>query len=358
MKDCVLEGRVGRTVDVDGRQLLFFGGNDYLGLAGGGYLEDAAVRATRHFGVSSCASRTTTGTSALHLRLEQALASLRGSEGARVIGAGYLANRILLSVLLQPGGSVFCEETVHPSARDGIPREVARVVPFCRDDIEGFHSSLSSASKGDVVLLDGVSTTGEIAPLDKLMPAIRNHGLVLLVDDAHGAGVVGPGGRGTAASFGIQPDEVVEAASMSKAFGSYGGFITGPRSVLEKVDAEASAYIGATALPPAVLGASIRAVELVTESDERRERLRSLTRHVQLGLCQLGWEVEDRGTPILIFGEGPRGQALHEQLLRRGILVPFIRYPDPSGPGKLRLTLTANHTDADVEALLDASREL
>ena len=358
MHDCVLGGHVGTSIFEDGRRLLFFGGNDYLGLAGSGELEAAAIEAVHRFGVSSCASRTTTGTNELHLELEERLAGFRGSECARVIGAGYLANRILLSVLLKPGGTVFCEKTVHPSAQDGIPRDIGRLVLFSRDDVAGFEQLVKTSSPADVVLLDGVSTTGEIAPLDELMPSIRRYGLQLLVDDAHGIGVIGPGGRGTAASFGLDPSEVVEAASMSKGFGSYGGFITGTRSTIDRVASLAPAYIGATALPPAVLGASLKATELVLAADDRRQRLRHLTQRVQRGFCDLGYEVSDHGTPILIFGEGEVGRELHEGLLRADVLVPHIQYPDPGGPCRIRLTLSAGHSDAQVDELLAAAKAL
>ena len=358
MVDDVLGGRVGPTILRDGEPVLFFGGNDYLGLAGSRELEAAAVEAVAAYGVSSCASRTTTGTSDLHLELEEKLVRFRGAEAVRVIGAGYLANRILLSVLLESAGRVYCEQTVHPSARDGIPRGVADVVFFSRDDVAGFQDAVRTSSPGDVVLLDGVSTTGEIAPLTELMPIIHESGLRLLVDDAHGVGVLGERGRGTAASLGIDANDVVEAASMSKAFGSYGGYIAGPRDVIERIDALAPAYIGATALPPAVLGASIRAAEIIGESDDRRRRLRELTRRMQSGLSEAGYDVKDNGTPILIFGEGRPGAELHRRLRDSGILVPYIRYPDPLGPGRLRLTLSAGHTLEHVDQLLAAVREI
>ncbi len=356
MQDCVLGGSVGTTILVDGSSYLYFGGNDYLGLAGSGELEEAACAAVQRFGVSSCASRTTTGTSSLHLELERKIAAFRGAECARVIGAGYLANRILLSVILPRRGTVFCEASVHPSARDGIPHDAGRVVDFFRDDISGFKAAVEDSAPGDVVLLDGVSTTGEIAPLDVLMPSIRSRGLQLLVDDAHGVGVIGSKGRGTAASFDVGAEEVVEAASMSKAFGSYGGYVTGPRSIISRIADEAPAYIGATALPPSVLGASLASVEIVAAADDRRVHLRSLTQRVSQGFADLGYDTVDHGTPILIFAEGASGQSLHDRLRESGVLVPYIRYPDPAGPGRIRLTLSAGHTHAQVDQLLDAAR--
>ena len=350
--DLVLTGPVGAKTCFNGKEFLYFGGTNYLGLAGRPELVEGAREAAREYGTSYSASRETSGTGVLHLELEKKLSQFKDTEDACVYASGYLGNQILLSALCEPGDSIVCDEWAHPSILEAVPRSVEEVLFYPHHDLEALSVLLRRIDQG-IVAVNGVETgTGEIAPLDEMLNLLPREGFRIVVDDCHATGVLGENGRGTPEHFGTSSPVVYQTETMSKALGSFGGFIAASRKVCDRIR-ETTTYVGSTPLPPAVLGASMAAVDIVMREPELREKLRHSSRYASRKLKDLGFEVSFAGTPILFIDDIDErtSEGLHKRLRERGILVPFVHYPTAASVGRLRLIVTAGHTDADIDRL-------
>jgi 8-amino-7-oxononanoate synthase len=354
---------------VDGRKLLSFCSNDYLGLANDPTLKKAAKQAIDVGGVGSGASHLVVGHHREHEALERELAEFTGRDRALVFSSGYLANLALVSSLVGKGDLVLQDKLNHASLIDGGLLSGARFQRYLHNDVSSLNRYLDKYSRKSqtveestskaLVVTDGVfSMDGDVAPLDALAKSCAEHDALLMVDDAHGFGVSGSEGRGTCNAFGLGQKEVpVLVGTFGKAFGTSGAFVAGPELLIEYLVQIARPYIYTTAMPPAIAAATRVSLDLIRSADQERANLSSLISYFRLEAESLGYQLVDSSSPIqpLIIGGSDDALALSEFLLSQGILVTAIRPPTvPSNTARLRVTLSAGHDISHVERLLDA----
>ena len=359
----VLESPQGPRVRWQGRDYLNFSSNDYLGLAGDPRLVESLHRAARKYGVGSGASHLVCGHSEAHAQLEQALAEATGRPRALLMGSGYAANTGVLQALLQPGDTVLQDRLNHASLLDGGLHSGARLRRFAHNDCADLARKLAASQGPTLVAVDGVfSMDGDCAPLLEQAALCRQHDAWLMVDDAHGFGVMGERGSGSVAAAGLSGEEVpVLMATLGKALGTAGAFVAGSETLIEALIQSTRKYIYTTAMPPALAAASLTALHLAQEESWRREHLQHLTALFRTGAAERDLPLMPSRTPIqpLLVGEPGRALRLSEGLRERGFLISAIRPPTvPAGTARLRITLTATHEAGQLEQLLDALAEL
>ncbi len=355
----LLNGPVGTHVTTEGRRFLFFAGNNYLGLANHPAVKEAAAAAIEGYGVSSSASRETTGTCALHRELERLLAEFKNRPDAVIFSSGYLGNTILLHALRERITAVFADRLSHPSVIDGIPREIAELVFYDHLDTDHLAGLLHDrAGAKPLIITDGLfALTGEIAPLDRIYRLAEKHRAIVVVDDAHATGILGDHGRGSPEHFGLDGAEnLFQTETMSKAFGSYGGFISSTADIIATIRTSSTAYIGSTALPPPIVAASLASLQRVQRHPELRLRALKNARYIKDGLRRMDLSTAFDDTPIIpVYFDTPEeagrlSRFLHDQ----GIIAPAVRYPVPMDRCLVRLTVSADHTSDDMDTLLQA----
>lgn len=351
----------GARVTVDGRELLAFCGNDYLGLAQHPALIDAAQRGAARWGTGSTASPLVCGHTASHQALEDELAAFLQLPRALYFHGGYAANVGLVPALVGRGDALFCDALNHACLIDGARLSRADVQVYPHGDLDTLARQLAdSPAARKLIATDAVfSMDGTVAPLPALLALAERHDALLLIDDAHGFGVLGPHGRGTAAHFGLESPRLVVMGTMSKAAGSAGGFVVGHARVVEWVMQRARSYLFATAAPAMVTEALRAALALIDADEWRRERLRHHARTLQSALAALprAGRLLPSDTPIqpLVVGDNATALARMASLWDQGLWVPAIRPPTvPAGTARLRISLSAAHSDADVALLVEA----
>ncbi|MFO0594716.1 MAG: 8-amino-7-oxononanoate synthase [Myxococcaceae bacterium] len=345
-----LETASGPRVSVNGQTLLNFSSNDYLGLAGAPELREAATRALEAWGVGSGASRLVVGDTGAHHSLERALARFFGTEAAVLFNSGYAANVGVLGSLVGPGDVVFSDELNHASLIDGCRLSRAQVVVFPHRDVEALEALVRvHAGRRRLVVTDAVfSMDGDRAPVRALREVCDRHGLALVVDEAHSTGVLGPGGRGLCALEGVEPE--VHVGTLSKALGSFGGFVVGSRALTELLINKARPLVFSTALPAVVCAAAERALELVPE------RQVALAEVCTAFASSLGVSGSSAIFPVVI-GDSELALAASGSLRSAGFLVKAIRPPTVQvGTARLRVALRADHRVDDVLALAASLR--
>lgn len=355
------QARDARTVSFDGRRLLNVSANDYLGLAHDPDVIEAGIAAARAHGWGGAASRLIVGQSPVYDELEAALAAHKGAESALVFSSGYHANLALVASLVDAGDAVFTDERNHASLWDACRLSRARVYAYRHNDADDLDRLLRRAARPRrrlLVATDGVfSMDGDVAPLPELLAVCERHGAQLLVDDAHGYGVLGPRGAGTAAMQGLACDRVIAMGTLSKCVGGLGGYFAGPARLREGLIQKARTLIYTTALPVPVVAAARAAVEKLPALDAARGDLQARAARLRQGLRARGYDTGDSATqivPIIVGGDGD-ALRLMQRFLDRDILAVAIRPPTvPEGSARVRLSLSAAHTDADIEAVLDA----
>jgi 8-amino-7-oxononanoate synthase len=355
----VLESPQGVEVRLGGETLLSFCSNDYLGLANDTRVIAAFRDGAEHYGVGSGASHLVTGHSVAHHALEEELAAFVGAERALLFSTGYMANLGVVSALLDRHGTVFEDKLNHASLIDAARLSGAQVKRYAHGDLTRLAALLGAAEGEGLILTDGVfSMDGDVADVARLATLAQQHVAWLLVDDAHGLGVLGAHGRGTLERFGLQPQApLILLGTLGKAFGTFGAFIAGDEDLIEYLIQQARPYIYTTALPPAVAEATRASLRIVQEEGWRREALNARIAQFRTGAAQLGLTLLDSPTPIqaLILGEAPAAVAASDALRARGILVAAIRPPTvPVGSARLRITFSAQHSAQQVERLLAA----
>jgi 8-amino-7-oxononanoate synthase len=355
----VLDSPQGVEITIDGRQLLSFCSNDYLGLANHPDVIAAFHRGLDQYGAGSGAAHLVTGHSRAHHELEEALADFTGRPRALLFSTGYMANLGVLSALLGRGDHVFEDRLNHASLLDGARLSEAKLKRYAHNDMAQLAAALSSAPKGEcLVATDGVfSMDGDIASLSALSETAARHAAWLMVDDAHGLGVLGSNGRGSVEAAGLDGQAVpVLVGTLGKAFGTFGAFVAGSEALIETLIQSARTWIYTTALPPAVAVATMAALAHVREDDWRREQLTQMVARFRHGAGQLGLQLAQSSTPIqpLVVGSAADAVTLSEALRQQGILVTAIRPPTvPEGTARLRITFSALHTEAQVDRLLE-----
>jgi 8-amino-7-oxononanoate synthase len=368
-----LEGPQSAEVSISGTRYLSFCSNDYLGLASHPAVINAMQHGAERYGAGAGASHLITGHTRAHHDLEEALANYTGRARALLFSTGYMANLGVLGALAGRTDRIYEDRLNHASLIDGGLICGARLERFPHGDLAELERRLDrererSNAAQRFIVTDGVfSMDGDLAPLPGLARLAARHGAWLMVDDAHGLGVVGPAGRGTVAHHGLSTGDVpILVGTLGKAFGTFGAFVAGDEALIEALIQFARPYIYTTAIPPAVACAALRAIELADEESWRREKVLALARRFHAGAARLGFVPDamirpEDVTPIvpLIVGEPERAVSLSQALRDRGILVCAIRPPTvPRGRSRLRVTLSAAHTEAEVDRLLDALAEL
>lgn len=343
---------------VDGRPMLSFCSNDYLGLANHPEVIAALRRGTERWGVGSGAAHLVNGHSAAHEALEAELADFTGRPRALLFSTGYMANLGVISALAGRGDTIFEDRLNHASLLDGALLSRATLRRFPHRDVAALER-IAGTDPPRLIATDGVfSMDGDLAPLPELARAARETGAWLLVDDAHGLGVLGPGGRGTLDHLGLDTEQVpILMGTLGKAFGTFGAFVAASEGLIETLIQRARSYIYTTAGPPALAEATRASLAIVRREDWRRERLQILIERLRQGTAQLGLPLADSVTPIqpLVAGTSSRALVWSRALEAAGILVTPIRPPTvPEGTARLRITLSAAHEEADVDRLLEA----
>ncbi len=347
-------------IQVDGRRLTAFCSNDYLGLATHPKVIEAFQQAANRYGVGSGASHLVCGHSEEHHKLEEELAEFTGRERALLFSTGYMANLGAVNALIGRGDAVFEDRLNHASLLDAGLLSGARFQRFRHNDVAHLREQLqTSDARHKLILVDGVfSMDGDLAPLPELAQLAQEFDAWLMVDDAHGVGCLGATGGGCLEHFGLSEKQVpILMGTLGKAFGSFGAFVAGSETLIESLIQFARPYIYTTALPPAVAAATRAALRLVREEGERRVHLQNLVQRFRTGAQSLGLELWPSVSAIqpIIVGDDARALRLTEALRQRGFWISAIRPPTvPEGTARLRVTLSAAHTEAQVDALLEA----
>ncbi len=349
----------GRRVRVKGRELLLFCSNDYLGMATDTRLAEAAQRASADYGWGSGASHLVSGHSPLHHQLEQRLAQLTGRSRAILFSTGYMANVAVLSALLGRGDSIIQDKLNHASLIDGARLSGARLRRFTHNELASLERQLSAAEGRKLVAVDAVfSMDGDCAPLGEQAELCRQHEAVLMADDAHGFGVLGEGGAGSANHWALDQERLpILMGTLGKAIGSFGAFVAGSETLIEALIQFARPYVYTTALPPAVAAASLAALDIIAAEPQRRQALTARIQQFRGGAEALGLTLMDSNTAIqpLLIGDDGDALKLSQALEDEGFLISAIRPPTvPEGTARLRITLSAAHTEDDIEQLLAA----
>lgn len=345
---------------VDGKPMLAFASNDYLGLAHHPAVIEAMAEGARRWGAGSGASHLVSGHLAPHEQLEDALAAFVGFPRALTLTTGYLANLAILPTLAERGDAIFADKLNHASLIDAVQLSRADSLRYPHGDLAALERQLAaSTARRKFIVTDAVfSMDGDLAPLPELLALAERFDAWLVVDDAHGFGVLGPHGEGSLAHFGIahQP-RLILMATLGKAAGVGGAFIAASETVIETLLQKARSYIFTTAAPPAVACALLKSLELIAAGDGLRATLRGHIDRLTAGAAKLPWRLPVSPTAIqpLIVGENQATLALSEALAAHGLWVPAIRPPTvPRGTARLRISLSAAHTAADLDRLLAA----
>jgi len=358
----LLQSPQGPLVVVDGQPLLAFCNNDYLGLANHPEVVKAWRDGAERWGVGGGASHLVIGHSSPHQALEEALAEFTGRPRALLFSTGYMANLGTVTALVGQGDTVLQDRLNHASLLDAGLLSGARFSRYLHNDAASLASRMEKASGNTLVVTDGVfSMDGDIADLPALAATAKAKGAWLMVDDAHGFGTLGTRGAGIVEHFGLGLEDVpVLIGTLGKGFGTSGAFVAGSEELIETLVQFARPYIYTTSQPPALACATLRSLELLRSEHWRREHLAALIAQFRHGAQQLGLTLMDSFTPIQPILIGDAGRALHlSRLLReRGLLVTAIRPPTvPAGSARLRVTLSAAHSAAQVQVLLEALAE-
>ncbi|MDE0224331.1 MAG: 8-amino-7-oxononanoate synthase [Gammaproteobacteria bacterium] len=357
-----VSSRQGRAIRVDGRELLNFCSNDYLGLAGDVRVAEAFKTAVERWGVGAGASHLVCGHTQAHEELETTLAEFTGRPRALVYSSGYAANVGVINALLSVSDLV-CEDRLnHASLLDGGWISRARFAWYGHLDHDDLDLQLASDANRKLVVSDGTfSMDGDRCRLDDLIAVARRRDAWVMVDDAHGMGVHGPGGVGLVDPARYTVDDVqVLVGTFGKAFGTSGAFVAGNEALIETLIQRSRNYIYTTAMPPAIAVATLASLAIAKAESWRRDRLVSLVERFRTGAAQLGFTLPESASPIqpLVVGDPQASLDMSRDLEERGCLCTAIRPPSvPEGTSRLRITLTAAHTDADVDQLLRALKD-
>ncbi|MDN5836507.1 MAG: 8-amino-7-oxononanoate synthase [Nitrosospira sp.] len=359
----MLESPQQTHISMAGREYLAFCSNDYLGLANHPQLIAAVCQGARQYGVGAGASHLISGHFSAHHALEEALSRFTGFPRTLLFSTGYMANAGVVTALAGRGDAIFADRLNHASLNDAALVSRAKFCRYPHLDLAALERQLAvSRAKRKLVMTDAVfSMDGDIAPVAGLLALCEKYDAWLMLDDAHGFGVLGPQGRGTASRFDMDSPRIVYMATLGKAAGVFGAFVAARPEVIETLIQHARSYIYTTATPPLLSHALLKSLELIEGEEWRREKLTQLTARLKDELQSLRWKLLPSTTPIqpLMIGDNDEALEISEALRERGILVPAIRPPTvPSGAARLRISLSASHDREDVARLGAALRTL
>lgn len=352
----------GPIVEIDGERLLLLGSNNYLGLAADRRLAEAAGEAARRYGSGSGASRLVSGTQALHVELEAALARFKGTADCVLFSSGYLANLGAITALVGRGDAIVSDAWNHASIIDGCRLSGAEIAVYPHADVDACEARLRAARAAGrrrlLLCTDSVfSMDGDLAPLAALIDLAHRYQAMLLVDEAHATGVLEPRRGGLAASAGAGEKADVLVGTCSKALGSAGGFVAGSRALCDYLRNRARSFVFDTAPPPPAVSATLRALAIVEAEPQLGQRVREHAARLFRGLSAIGYHVRPPAAAIVpvVVGDSAQAVALSDALRRRGIFAPAIRPPTvPGGTARIRLCPMASHSDEQIEQVIAA----
>ena len=350
----------GAWLVVDGKRVLNFCSNNYLGLANHPRLVAAAKEAADEYGVGPGAVRSIAGTMDLHLELERRLAAFKGVEAAITFQSGFAANLAAIPALVGKDDVIFSDELNHASIIDGCRLSGARIIRFAHADpadLERVIAEHAGTYRRALCITDGVfSMDGDIAPLDKIYEITARHGIMLMVDDAHGEGVMGKGGRGIVDHFHLHGKVDIEVGTLSKAFGVVGGLVAGKAVIVEWLRQRGRPFLFSSAVTPPDVAACIAAVDLLEESTELVDRLWDNARYFKGEMKRLGFDTGQSVTPItpVMLGEAPLAQQFSRELFEEGVFAMALGFPTvPRGKARIRVMISAGHTREDLDLALE-----
>ncbi len=355
-----METETGPVVKIDGRPVILMASNNYLGLASHPKLKQAAISATERYGVGTGASRLISGTLTPHTELETALARFKQTEAALVFGSGYLANLGLIPALIGSDGLILADRLSHASLIDGCRVSRASFRVFHHRDLTHLERLLiRRPPRRDILIVtEGIfSMDGDLSPLPDLIDLAEKYEARLLVDDAHGTGVMGLHGRGSLEHFGVESRLPFHMGTLSKALGTSGAYVVGPESVIRYLVNRSRPFIYTTASPPATAAASLAAIAVLQAEPARRSRLWENRQYFYAGLQELGFLMTDSVSPIIpiVIGRPEKATAMANRLLELGVYAPAIRPPTvPKDTSRIRATVTSEHSRDQLSAALAA----
>ncbi len=349
-----------RTVTLEGKELLLFSSNNYLGLANHSALKQAVKQATDRYGCGSGSSRLISGSMQLHDELETRLARLKQTESALLFPTGYHANVGVLSSLMGPDDIIYSDGLNHASIIDGCRLSRAHIEIYNHSDTTHLSQLLSNPSKSGqkLIVTDSVfSMDGDLAPLTKIVAIARRHDAWVMVDEAHATGVFGSRGAGLTDELGLSNQVDIQMGTLGKALGSFGAYVAGSRELIDWLVNTARSFVYTTGAPPAVAASTLAALDIVEREPERRRQLRENTSFLSDGLRNLGYTLGNTSSQILpvIIGEERATMFVADLIFRHGVLAQGIRPPTvPEGTSRIRVTPMATHTREDLSRALEA----
>jgi 8-amino-7-oxononanoate synthase len=356
----VIESAQDPEVVCDGRRMIMLGSNNYLGLTNDPRVKEAAIDAVRKYGSGCAGSRFLNGTLDLHVRLEERLAAFMRKDAAVTFATGYQVNLGAISCLVGKGDVVYLDKQDHACIIDGARLSFGEVRKFKHNDARDLARQMrnDTAARGRLVVVDGVfSMEGDIAPLPEIVAAAREFDAAVMVDDAHGIGVLGPTGRGTAEHYGLEDDVDLVMGTFSKSMASVGGFIAGDEAIIDYIKHRARTLIFSAAPPPASVAAALATVEIMEREPERRTKLWDNARFFSEGLRSLGLDTAGSETPVVpvVVGEDDTALAMVQRLHDEGVFVNCVLSPaTPPGRALIRTSLMATHTRDHLTRALEA----
>lgn len=351
-------GPQSKELTVEGRKVLNFCSNNYLGLAGDPRLKEAAIENIKEEGFGSGASRLVCGNMPAHERLEQAIARFEGTQDCLLFSSGYMANVGIISSVFGRDDIIFSDRLNHASILDGIFLSQARFKRYPHKDTAALEKMLKSAAgfKKRGIITDSVfSMDGDVAPLEEIVRLAQAYGCILMIDEAHALGVMGKGGRGLAEHFAVEDQVDIRMGTLSKAAGSFGAYCCGSKALISFLVNKARSFIYTTGMPPSVAAASMRAIEIIGQDFSLRERLWQNTRYLREEIVRLGFNTMDSQTPIIpiFLGRSELAVEFSRRLFEQNVWVSAIRPPTvPPQTARLRLTVMATHTREDLDFLI------
>jgi 7-keto-8-aminopelargonate synthetase and related enzymes len=353
----------GNHVWVDGKKILMVGSNNYLGLFDDGKVKASAIAAVEKYGTSTCGSRFLNGTYSLHVELEKKLAQFMGKEEALTFSTGMQTNLGTISALAGRDDVIVLDRMVHASIMDAVRLSYAHVAKFKHNDMKDLEDKLAHqpGEKGKLIIVDGVfSMEGDLSNLPQIVKLAKKYHARVMVDDAHGIGVMGEKGRGTAEHFGLVDEVDLIMTTFSKAFASLGGFVVGDSTIIQYIKHHARSLIFSASITPAALGAAHSALEIIQNEPQRRQRLWEITRIMNRELTAMGYHTGNTETPIIpVFIHDMEKTFKMWRFLRDyGIFTnPVIAPAVPPEDSLIRTSFTATHTDEDLEFILKGFRQ-
>lgn len=353
-----IESAIGPEIQIEGKKILNFCSNNYLGLANNPEMKKAAIEAIEKYGIGPGAVRTIAGTMTLHRELEEKLAKFKKAEAVITFQTGFVANLAVIPALVGENDLIFSDELNHASIIDGCRLSKAQVIRFAHADAKDLEAKLKAAPKDvkKLVITDGVfSMDGDIAPLDKIYEVTSKYDAMLMVDDAHGEGVLGNSGRGIVDHFGLHGKVDVEVGTMSKAFGVMGGLAAGKKEVIEWLSQRGRPFLFSSAMTIPDVAACIAAVGLLEKSENLVKKLWENADYLRAGLKKLGFDTGTSISPIIpiMLGENKLAQDMSRELFAEGLFAKAIVYPTvPQGKARIRVMNSAGHSKEQLDQAL------